>query len=112
MSDERIEARLAELREVAGRYASAFADRSYLEEYKKSHLAILMKEYEPDNKTSAAQEREALADPRYLATLKGLKAATELSEKLRWELRIAETGAELWRTQQASQRAERKGYGA
>jgi len=111
MSDA-IEKRLTELRTIASAYASAFADRQYLEEYKKSHLAILMKDYEPKHKTSAAQEREALADPRYLGTLKGLKAATELSEKLRWELRIAETGAELWRTQQSTMRAERKGYGA
>ena len=113
MSDEAIERRLTELRETAKKYAAAVATREHLDEFKKSKLAILMKKYERDGFSSAvAQEREARADDDYIKLLDGLKVAIEDSEALRWELKIAEIGAEVWRTQQASKRAERKGYGA
>ena len=113
MDDDAIERRLAELRDTAKKYAKAFATREHLDEFKKSKLAILMKSAERDGfTTAAAQEREARAHPDYIALLDGLKAAVEDSEALRWELKIAEIGAEVWRTQQASKRAERKGYGA
>ena len=112
-SDEIIERRLNELRETAKKFAKAIANREHLDEFKKSKLAILMKKYERNGFASAvAQEREARADDEYIALLDGLKAAVESSEALRWELKIAEIGAEVWRTQQASRRAERKGYGA
>lgn len=113
MDDETIERRLSELRETAKKYAKAFAQREHLDEFKKSKLAMLMKKAERDGfTTAAAQEREARAHDDYLELLDGLKEATETSEALRWELKIAEIGAEVWRTQQASKRAERRGYGA
>jgi DNA repair ATPase RecN len=113
MSDEAIERRLQELRETAKKYAAAYANMEYLEEFKKSKLAILMKKYEREGfTTAAAQDREARADKDYQELLAGLQAARELSESLRWELKIAEIGAEVWRTKEASKRAERKGYGA
>ena len=113
MDDNAIERRLEELRQTAKKYAIAYAQREYLDEFKKSKLSMLMKSAERDGfSTAAAQEREARAHPDYLALLDGLKEATEASEALRWELKIAEIGAEVWRTQQASKRAERKGYGA
>lgn len=112
MSDA-IERRLNELRALAGTYAKAQATRCYLEEFKKSKLAMLMKKYEKAGfKTSAAQEREALADQDYIGILDGLNVATEQAVKAHWELKIAEMGASLYQTQQANQRAERKGYGA
>ncbi len=108
-----IEARLNDLRATAKKYATAFAMKEHLDEFKKSKLAILMKKYEREGfSTSAAQEREARADGEYIQLLEGLKAAIEESEALRWELKIAEIGAEVWRTKEASKRAERKGYGA
>lgn len=113
MSDEAIEKRMQELRETAQKYAKAVATREHLDEFKKSKLAILMKKYERDGFTSAvAQEREARADASYIELLDGLKDAIQASEGLRWELKIAEIGAEVWRTQQASKRAERNGYRA
>ena len=113
MSDEAIERRLDQLRTTARKFAAAFANKEHLDEFKKSKLAILMKKYEREGfSTAAAQEREARADREYIELLDGLKAAIEESEALRWELKIAEIGAEVWRTQQASRRAERKGYGA
>ena len=113
MSEEAIERRLSELRETAKKYAVAFATKEHLDEFKKSKLAILMKQAEREGfATSAAQEREARAHPDYLALLDGLRASTEQAESLRWELKIAEIGAEVWRSKEATRRMERKGYGA
>ncbi len=112
MSD-RAEQRLGELRQMSEEYAKAYAERNYLEEMKKSKLAVLMKRAETDgHKTAAAQEREARADQEYLDLLAGLKEATEISERLRWHLEIAKLGVAVWQTQQANERAERKAYGA
>ena len=112
MSDA-IERRMTELRQLADDYAKARANTVYLDEFRKSKIAILMKQAEQRGvKTAAAQERDALADPEYLTLLDGLKAATEVSERSRWLLRIAEMGSELWRTEQANARTEKRGYGA
>lgn len=112
MSD-RTEQRLADLRQMSEDFAKAYAERNYLEEMKKSQLAILMKRAEVDgHKTAAAQEREARASTEYLDLLKGLRVATEISERLRWHLEVAKLGVAVWQTQQANERAERKGYGA
>ena len=112
LSDEKIESRMAELRELSATYAKAYATKSYLEEFKRSKLAILQKKYEPKHKTTAAQEREARADPEYRELLEALREATEQSERLRWQLKWAEIGVEVWRTQESSKRAEKRGYGA
>ena len=113
MSDEAIERRMQELRQTAIRWAKANAQREYLDEFKKSKLAILMKQAEVGGfSTAAAQEREARAHPDYLGLLEGLRDACEAAESLRWELRLAEAAIEIWRTKQANNRAERKGYGA
>jgi hypothetical protein len=112
-SDEKIEARMQELRELSKEYAKAKAQQVYLEEFKKSKLAILMKAAEvAGHKSATTQEREARASDSYIEFLDGLKDAVERAESLRWQLQIAEIGSEVWRTQQANQRAERRGYGA
>lgn len=87
-------------------YAKAKAERIYLEEYRKSLKAILMKE----SMESAvnAQEREAYSDSQYLKLLAGLRAAVEIEEKLRWDLIAAQARIEIWRTEQANARAEIK----
>jgi hypothetical protein len=48
MSSDTIERRLQELRELAKKYAQAEAQRTHIEEFKKSKLAILMKQAERD----------------------------------------------------------------
>jgi hypothetical protein len=111
--DNRIEQRLGELRGMAADFAPAFANRTYLEEFKKSKLAQLMKQAELEgHKTTAAQEREARAHPEYIQLLEGLKEATEKSERLRWQLEVAKLGVAVWQTQQANERIERKAYAA
>lgn len=108
-----IENRLHQLREIAGKYAKAEAERTYLDEFKKSQLAILMAKAETKGVTTvAAQERDARADKEYLGLLQGLKIATEEAERLYWELQIARMGAGLWQTEQANMRSERRAYGS
>ncbi len=105
-----IEQRLHELRQIAAEYAKAEADKTYLEHFRHSKLAILMKRYAKIHPTSAAQDREARADDEYLALLDGLKVATEEAVRLRWELEIAKMGASLYQTSQANKRAELGAY--
>jgi hypothetical protein len=40
--------------------------------------------------------------------LEGLKVAIEMEEKLRWDLIAAQARVEIWRTEQANNRAEGK----
>ena len=89
------------------KYAEAKAHRVYLEEYRKSQKAMLMKAAQADGraKTSAAAEVEAYADPAYLEVLKGLEAAVEREEALRWGLVSAQAKIDVWRSQEASNRA-------
>jgi len=87
-------------------YAKARADRVYIEEYRKSLKALLMKQSGQD--TIGAQEREAYAAPEYKELLEGLRAAVEEEEKLRWHLIAAQARVEVWRTEQANYRAEGK----
>lgn len=111
--NERIEARLNELRSMSEQFARAYAERSHLEEMKKSKLAMLMKMAEVEgHKTTAAQEREARAHAEYIELLEGLRVATEESERLRWHLEVAKLGVGVWQTLNANERAERRAYGA
>lgn len=91
------------------KYAKAKAERTYLEEYRKSLKAILMQEAQVDgHQTAAAQEREAYADERYQDLLKGLKAAVEAEEEVRWGLVAAQARIDVWRSQESSKRQEIK----
>jgi len=91
------------------RHAQAKAERVYLEEYRKSKKAILMKEAETwGHKTAAAQEREAYAHEDYVALLHGLKEAVAIEEELRWGLVAAQARIDVWRSQEASARQEIK----
>ena len=100
-------------RNLAEKYAPAKAKREYIDEYKKSLLAILMKGAEKAGVTSAvAQERDARARPEYLELLDGLQVAIHEEEKLRFHMKALEIEIEVWRTKSANERFERKAYGA
>ena len=90
----------------AKKFAEAKAQRIYLEEYRKSLKAILMKGSLEES--LGAQEREAYAHKDYKEMLQGLKEAIEIEEKLRWELVAAQARVEIWRSEQANLRAEGK----
>ena len=108
-----IEQLMHEYREKIAEYAKARARRTYIEEFKKSKFAILMRQADRDGfKTAAAQEREAYSSDEYIELLHGLKEAVEAEERLRYDLRALEMRAEVWRTLRADERFERKAYGA
>lgn len=88
----------------AAKFAQAKANRVYLEEFRKSKKALLMQQ--SDEQTAVAQERDAYAHPEYLQVLDGLKNAVEVEEKLRWDLIAAQARVEVWRTEEATARAE------
>jgi len=108
-----IEQLITQYREIAEKYAPARAKREYIEEYKKSLLSLLMKDAERNGATSAAaQERDGRARGEYLELLDGLREAVFEEEKLRYHMKATEIEIEVWRTREASARAERRMYGA
>ncbi len=83
-------------------YAFAKAHRIYVEEYRKSLKAMLMKR----SMESAvnAQEREAYSHDEYREHLQAICEAVMEEEKYRWELIAAQARIEVWRSQEASNR--------
>ena len=87
-------------------YAKAKSDRVFLEEFRKSKKALLMKDALSRGIEAAnAQEREAYAHPEYKELLIGLAQAIEIEEKLKWHLEAARMRCDIWRTEEASNRA-------
>lgn len=99
------------IREKAPIYGEAKAQRVYLEEFRRVKKALLMKESLAMGIEAAnAQEREALADPQYQQVLKGLAAAIEKEETLRWELESLRLDIEIFRTKEATNRLVNRGH--
>ena len=91
--------------EQAPLFAKAKAERIYLEEFRKTKKALLMKAaMEKGYESAVGQEREAYADPEYQVLLKGLAAAIEIEETLKWKLTAAQMKADIWRSEEASNR--------
>ena len=91
--------------EQAPKYAEAKAQRIYLEEFRKTKKALLMKDALARGIDSGiAQEREAYAHYEYQELLLGLQAAIEKEETLKWKLTAAQMKSDIWRSEQASER--------
>jgi len=88
------------------KFAKAKAQRVYLEEFRKSKKALLMAESTAD--AANAREQYAYAHPEYVALLEGIKQAVEVEEELRWHLVAAQARVEIWRSEEATNRAEGK----
>ena len=87
-------------------YAQAKANVTYMEEFRKSKKAMLMKTALLNGvKSAAAAEIEAYADVEYIALLKDLKTAVEEAETLRWHLVSAQARIDVWRSLEASNRS-------
>ena len=90
-------------------YAQAEANKVYMEELRKTIKAEQMIEAETlGHKTAAMQEREAYASQIYRDHLLALQEAVKQREQLRWMLIAAQARIEVWRSQEASNRAEGK----
>ncbi len=90
------------MRDNADKFGKAKAERTYLENFLKSKLALLMHDLPGDS--VAAREALARAHPEYLEVLKGLREAVETEEALRWKMTAAQVRVDIWRTQEANSR--------
>jgi hypothetical protein len=90
-------------------YAQAEGNKTYMEELRKTIKAEQMIEAEiMGYKTAILQERTAYASLPYKQHLLALQQAVEVREELRWMLIAAQARIEVWRSQEASNRAEGK----
>jgi hypothetical protein len=84
-------------------FAQAKADRIYIENFLRSKKSLLMAEAK--SATISGAEAEAYAHPEYIRLIVGLKEAIEKEEKLKWMLTAAQLKVDIWRTEQATNRA-------
>lgn len=103
ISEDEIDRALDYLRDNADAAAHARAQRIYVEEYRKTVKAQLMKEH--DGKSAVIQEREAYADDRYVQHLEAIKEAVFADERMRFLKEAAQAKIEAWRTQSSNERA-------
>lgn len=85
-------------------FAKAKSQRVYLEEFRKSKKSLLMSK--SSDTTIGGQERDAYKHPEYLELLEGLKQAVEIEETLKWKLIAAQARIDIFRTMEASNRAQ------
>lgn len=88
--------------ENAPKLAQAKANRVYMEEYRKTLKATLMKESGVES--VGAQEREAYAHEAYRNHLEALKEAVQAEELLRWRMVTDQASVDVWRSTEASNR--------
>lgn len=102
IAEEDVEKAVLWLGQTATAAAQARANREYMDEYRKALRAKIM--CENTGQPLAAQERDAMADPRYLAHLEVFKDAVQKDEHFRWLKVAAETKISVWQTQQRAGR--------
>ena len=103
ISDAEVGRALDYLRDNADAAAKARAERIYVEEYRKTIKAQIMQEHA--EASGVVQEREAYADPRYIAHLAAIREAVAADERHRFLLSAAEARIDAWRTQSSNERA-------
>jgi hypothetical protein len=108
IKEEHVEKALEFMRDNAAALGKAKAERIYMEQFRKSKKAILYG-MSPDG-TIPERESWVYAHSEYLEVLDGLKAAVEEEERLRWMMTAAEAKIDVWRTQQATNRALDRGH--
>ena len=105
--DELLERALHDFNELGAQYAQARSELEHVQQYRKSKKALLMAEAERSGITSAAKcEVFAYSSSEYIQLLDALKEATEVAERLKWELECKRMRFEAWRSKQATRRAE------
>ena len=103
IDESEIEKAVDWLRDNSNVAAQDRANRIYLEEYRKSLKAMIMKEH--TDLPVSAQEREAYADHRYQVHLRAMKDAVAKDEYNRFMRHSAEAKIEAWRSLSANHRA-------
>jgi hypothetical protein len=105
ITEQDVERAVDYLRDTAESTAIARATRVYVEEFRKSIKAQIMKEHA--SMPVSAQEREAYADARYLEHLDALRAAVFDEQKALFLREAASAKLEAYRTQSANYRGIR-----
>lgn len=103
ISEDDIQKAVDYLRDSAPLAAQARANKVYLTEYRKSIKAMLMKQH--GNLALGAAEREAYADPGYIAHLRAMQEAVFEDAKHEFLREAADAKIQAWRTSEASYRA-------
>ena len=89
----------------ASKYAQAKSNRIGIELKLKTAKAILMQQAFSNGVTQvAAQERDALANPTYIALIDDLMLAVKEKETLKYQLQASDLQIQIWRTREASER--------
>jgi len=102
---EDFEIRTSKLEKAIPKFAKAKAERVYIEQFRKSKKAILMRSAGAAGfKTQSEREQYAYAHPDYVELIEGLKNAVEIEEKCKWALEKFKVEFEYWRTTQANER--------
>lgn len=83
-------------------YAKAKGELAQLETFKHSLKAIKMAQ--ADGASIAAKEMEAYRSPEYQELCKAIGQATEIAEKLKWQLTAAQMRFQAWQTESANNR--------
>ena len=108
ISESDIERALAYLRDNADKDAQARAERLYMEQWIKT---VLAQEQAKINASSvAAAEMGARVSDAYAQALGAYRAAIAEDERRRFLRSAAETKIEVWRSQEASNRAIDRGH--
>lgn len=84
------------VRDHASAAATARAERLYVEEYRKTLKAELMKEHAAES--IGAQEREAYSDPRYKEHLIAIRDAVRRDEYERYMIEAAKIKVSAWQS--------------
>lgn len=100
-TDKLIE-RLENMGPAISEYAKAKSERKYIEQYRKSLKALLMKQSK--GTTVSERENDAYSHQEYLDLLAGLKASIEVETKNEWALERLKIEFEMWRTLSANDR--------
>lgn len=103
ITDEDVDKAVNWLRDNAEESAKARASRIYMEEFRKSLKALLMKKFV--DLPISAQEREAYAHEDYVNHLRAIKIAVEKDERMRFLRVSAEAKIEAWRSMSANIRS-------
>ena len=105
---DNFEKRITLIGKAIPKYAKAKAERVYIEQFRKSKKAILMRDFEASQlKTQSEREQYAYAHQDYIDLLTGLKKAVEVEESCKWALEKFKIEFEHWRTVQANERFQK-----
>jgi hypothetical protein len=106
ITEEDVDDAVHTLRDRSPLAAKARAERIHAEEILRTIKARLMQKYAARGVTSVgAQEREAYADPEYIAAIDRMRDKVEADELERFQRVNAQTIIEAWRSQEANLRA-------